>query len=141
MVSLICGIFFKMIQMNLLIKQKQTHRFFFLICKVCIEFVTILLLFYVLVFWPCGLWILSSQNKESNTTSALEGEFLTTGPPGNSLTDLEIRLMVIRGEMWGEVINQENGINIYILLYIKQITKTYCLTQGTLLNVIINIKI
>ena len=119
MVSLICGIFFKMIQMNLLIKQKQTHRFFFLICKVCIEFVTILLLFYVLVFWPCGLWILSSQNKESNTTSALEGEFLTTGPPGNSLTDLEIRLMVISGEMWGEVINQENGINIYILLYIK----------------------
>ena len=30
--------------------------------------------------------------------------------------------MVMKGEMWGEVINQETETNIYTILYIKQIT-------------------
>ena len=35
-------------------------RFFmWIIFKVFIEFITILLLFYVLVFWPQGMWDLS----------------------------------------------------------------------------------
>ena len=42
--------------------------FFFLltwaIFKVFIEFVTILLLFYVLVFWPHGMWDLSSLTRD-----------------------------------------------------------------------------
>ena len=40
--------------------------FFFLmwaIFKVFIEFVTILLLFYVLIFWPRGMWDLSSPTR------------------------------------------------------------------------------
>ena len=37
------------------------------------------------------------------------------------------KLMVIKGETWGEVKNQEMGINIYTLLYIKQITNKYLL--------------
>ena len=39
----------------------------------------------------------------------------------NRLPDLEIKSMVTKGETWGEVINQETGINVYTLLYIKQI--------------------
>ena len=31
--------------------------------KVLIKFVTILLLFHVLVFWPSGMWNLSSQGS------------------------------------------------------------------------------
>ena len=59
------------------------------------EFVTILLLFYVLVFWPRGMWnfseacgilarrgILAPQPGIEPTPPALEGEVLTTGPPG-----------------------------------------------------------
>ena len=34
------------------------------IFKVFIEFVTILLLFYVLVFWPRGTWDLSSPTRD-----------------------------------------------------------------------------
>ena len=53
------------------------------IFKVFIEFVTILLLFYVLVFWPWGMWDLSSPIEPA----ALElwGRFVTTGSPGKSL--------------------------------------------------------
>ena len=46
--------------------------------KVFIEFVIILFLFYVLFFWPRGMWGL--QNRCLG--SVLEGEVLTTGPPG-----------------------------------------------------------
>ena len=53
------------------------------IFKVFIEFVTILLLFYVLVFWPQGMWDLPGPGIEP-TPPALEGEVLTTGPPGKS---------------------------------------------------------
>ena len=54
--------------------------------KVFIEFVTILLLFYVLVFWPRGIWDLSSRPGIEPTPPALEGEVLTTGLPGKSLS-------------------------------------------------------
>ena len=49
--------------------------------KVFIEFVTILLLFYV-------LWDLSYRPWFEPAHPALEGEVLTTGPPGKSLTKL-----------------------------------------------------
>ena len=48
------------------------------IFKVFTEFVTILLLFYVLVFWPRGMWDLNSQPGISPTPPALK--VLTTGP-------------------------------------------------------------
>ena len=51
------------------------------IFKGFIEFVTILLLFYVLSFWPPGMQNLSSPIRNS----ALEGEVLTTEPPGKAL--------------------------------------------------------
>ena len=60
--------------------------FFFFSCwpyfKVFIEFVTILLLFSVLVFWPWGRWNLSSPTKDRIFTLALESEVLTTELPG-----------------------------------------------------------
>ena len=36
-----------------------------------------------------------------------------------SETDIENKLMVTKGEKWWRGINQEFGINIYTLLYIK----------------------
>ena len=42
--------------------------------KVFIKFVTILLLFHVLVFWPQGMWDLSSQPGIKPAPFALEGE-------------------------------------------------------------------
>ena len=45
-------------------------RFFFMwtTFKVFIEFVTILLLFYVLLFWPRGMWDLSSLTRDQTCT-------------------------------------------------------------------------
>ena len=63
--------------------------------KVSIEFVTILLLSYVLIFWPRDTWTLrdegktiaiSSPTRAWISTPALKGEVLTTGPPEKSLT-------------------------------------------------------
>ena len=49
------------------------------IFKVFIEFVTVLLLSYGLVFWPRGMWNLSSLIRDRTHPSALEGELLTVG--------------------------------------------------------------
>ena len=54
------------------------------ILKVFIEFVTMLLLFYVLVFWRQACGILAPQPGIKPAPPALEGEVLTTGPPGKS---------------------------------------------------------
>ena len=54
------------------------------IFKVFIESVTIVLLFYVLVFWPQGMWNLSFMTRDRTGTPALGGEVLTTGLPAKS---------------------------------------------------------
>ena len=41
------------------------------IFKVFIEFVTILLLFYVLVFWPRAMWDLSSPTRDQTRTPCI----------------------------------------------------------------------
>ena len=41
------------------------------IFKVFIEFVTLLLLFYVLVFWPRGIWDLSSPTRDRTHTPCI----------------------------------------------------------------------
>ena len=67
------------------------------ILKIFIEFVTILLLFYVLVFWPHGKWDLTQfldQRSRNSAPPALEGKVLTTGPPGKSLHYLNILLVL-----------------------------------------------
>ena len=53
------------------------------IFKVFIEFVTTLLLFYVLVFLACG--ILAPWPGIKPSPPAQEGEVSTTGSPGKSL--------------------------------------------------------
>ena len=52
--------------------------------KVLIEFVTVLLLFPVLAFWPPGMWDLGFQAGIEPVPLALEGKVLTTGPPEKS---------------------------------------------------------
>ena len=54
------------------------------IFKVSIEFVTILLLVYVLVFWMRGMWDLRSPTRNGTCTPPLEGKVLTPGLPGKS---------------------------------------------------------
>ena len=46
-------------------------------------------------------------------------------------TDFRIKFRVIKGKTSGGGINQEFGINMYTLLYLKYITTTYCITQET----------
>ena len=48
-----------------------------------IEPVTILLLFYVLIFWPGGMWALSSLTRDQTYTPVLEGEVLTMDCQGS----------------------------------------------------------
>ena len=55
------------------------------IFKVFIEFVTMLLLFSVLVFGPKACGILASLPGIEPVPSALEGEVLNTEQPGKSL--------------------------------------------------------
>ena len=55
-----------------------------IIFKVFIEFVTPLLLFFALFFWPRGSGILASGPGIEPPPPALECEVLTTGPPGKS---------------------------------------------------------
>ena len=47
-----------------------------IIFKSFIEWVTILLLFYVLVFWPRGVWNLSSRTRDGTHTSWIERQSL-----------------------------------------------------------------
>ena len=54
------------------------------IFKVFIEFVIILLLFYVLVFWPRGMWDLSSLTRDQTHAPGIGRRSLNTGPPGKS---------------------------------------------------------
>ena len=49
------------------------------IFKVFIEFVTMLLLLYVLVFWLPSMWDLSFLTRVKPLPPALEGEVLTIG--------------------------------------------------------------
>ena len=50
--------------------------------KVFIEFITVLLLFYVLVVWPQGMWDLVPQAGIKPVPPALEGAVLTPGSSG-----------------------------------------------------------
>ena len=54
------------------------------IFKVFIEFVTVLLLLYDLVFWPQGMWDFSFQLGIEPSHPALEDAASTSGPPGKS---------------------------------------------------------
>ena len=59
------------------------------------EFITILLLLYVLAFCPRGMWDLSSPTRDwTRAPPALEGEVLTTGPPGSPYLVLSIQYHV-----------------------------------------------
>ena len=60
--------------------------FMWTIFKVFIEFVTILLLSYVLVFWPQFMWDLSFLTRNWTHISCMKAKVLTTGPQGKSLT-------------------------------------------------------
>ena len=51
---------------------KFFFSFMWTIFKVFFEFITTLLLFYVLVFWPWGMWDLISLTRDQTHTPALE---------------------------------------------------------------------
>ena len=41
--------------------------------------------FYVLFFWPRGMWDLSSPTRDHTPTTCIGSRVVTTGPPGKSL--------------------------------------------------------
>ena len=61
------------------------------IFKVFVEFVTILILFYVLLFGPEARGTLASQQGIEPASPALGGKVLTTRPPGKSLSVLILK--------------------------------------------------
>ena len=64
--------------------QNMSKGFIFnvILLKVFMEFVIILLLFHVLVFWPQCMW---DRLGMESTLLALEAQVLTAGLPGESL--------------------------------------------------------
>ena len=54
--------------------------------KSLLNFLTILLLFFVLVFWQRSMWDHSSPTRDQTCTPELEGEVLTTEQPGKSIS-------------------------------------------------------
>ena len=95
-------------------------RFFLMwtIFKVFIEFVTILLLFYVLVFWPRGMWDLSSPTKE--------GGVLTTGTPGKSHNTL------FSGKKTEHTLEPSSWFEITALLFVSCVNLNPLLTTLSL---------
>ena len=92
------------------------------IFKVFTEFVTVLLLFYVLVFGPQGMWNPSSPTRARDwtRTPALEGRVLTTGPPDKSL--LFFSFQVVRRK--GREINLEKHNSYQHILNVSNINTT-----------------
>ena len=86
-----------------------TVFFFFSMCtifKTFIEFVTILLLFYVFVFWPWGMWDLGSPAGIKPAPTALEGQVLTTGPlqgPSDGGSRATLQVARLWSWSWGQV--------------------------------------
>ena len=68
------------------------------IFRVFIKSVTILLLFYVLIFWqePCGPLV--PRPGIEPTRPAREGEFPTTGPPGKFPVPVLLKLPILKGD-------------------------------------------
>ena len=52
--------------------------------KLCMKFITILLLFYVLVFWPRGMWDLRSPTRGGTLTPCIRRRILGHFWPGKS---------------------------------------------------------
>ena len=74
------------------------------IFKVFIEFVTTLLLFCVLVFWPQGMWYLSSLTKggthiSSNSSQILNHQITTRGNPGITILPMN-KAQSLPGLLW-----------------------------------------
>ena len=71
-------------EISILHFQRNISLLSFFFFKEFLTFIIILLLFYILVFWPQGMWELSSLNRGWSVTPALKVEGLTTGPAGKS---------------------------------------------------------
>ena len=108
------------------------------IFKAFTEFVTVLLLFYVLVFGPQGMWDPRSPTRARDwtRTPALEGTVLTTGPPDKSL--LFFSFQVVRKK--GREINLEKHdsyqhiLNVYVRNTTTQLMKFINELEGGVLG-------
>ena len=73
--------------------EKYTLKIFLMwtIFKVFIEFVTILLLFYVLVFWPRGMWDRSSPTRHRTCTPCIGRQSLNHWTPRDVPSGMKIK--------------------------------------------------
>ena len=91
--------------------------FFFLkwtILKIFIEFVTVLLLFYVSGFWQQGMWDLSFLTRDWTWTPALEGKVLTAGLPGKSL-----EFFIFKKGIWRSMVCGHSCSSLGIWLHLQ----------------------
>ena len=73
---------------------------------------------------------MESKKKKTNSITYLQNR--------SRLTDIENKLVVTKGERCEGEINQESGINRYILLYIKYINnKDLLYSTGNYFNILI----
>ena len=91
------------------------------IFKDIMGFVTTLFLFYVSVFWPGGMWDLSSQPGVEPIRPTLEGEVLTAGSEVKSLS--RVRLLVTPRTVAGtrllrpwDFLGKSTGVGCHFLL-------------------------
>ena len=96
--------------------------------KVFIEFVIILFLFYVLVFWLRGMWILATQPGIESAPLALEGEVLTTWPPGKSLYEgfwFFASRKLLQKVTWSRLNVRHISLSMIILPFLGCISNSY----------------
>ena len=86
---------------------RQFLPFFGLFFKAFTEFVTLLFLFYLLVFWPQGVWGLNSLNREPNLHSSCwqvkSLQLDHQGSPSSLLPDLAEWNPIQSNELWIDV--------------------------------------
>ena len=92
------------------------------IFKVFIESVTVLRLFYILVFGHKGYGILTLGPGIKPSPPELEGEFLTTGPPGKSQQSLLKDILCPQINTTQFLVRCRNGLEVHVR-FLFQISK------------------
>ena len=93
------------------------------IFNVFIEFVTILLLFYVLVFWPEGMWDLSSPTRDQTCTLCLGrpsfNRWTTREVPSTLSLNVTTKIYMICNNSFGNMWNIHYTIQRLICPFFK----------------------
>ena len=104
------------------------------IYKVFIEFVTLLLLFSVLVFWLWGTWDLTPRTEIKPTPPALKEEVPTTGPPRKSLYHISVVVILCKTCFHLIMSRWTPGLQSFLASFCPSMLERSCLVPGTVLS-------